>query len=1212
MERLYAIQQAILQLDGAAFQNLADSYINLKYNIIGLSCIGSQIGSRQTIKGTPDSLCILKDGSIMFVESTKQKTGLIDKLKDDIKKCIDNKGANSIDSKQLKITLVFSQRLDEPELLELKSYCESNGIQYELIGLDTLAYDILTKYAVLASEFLGIPMTSNQIVPLDHYVQLYSHKANNIATPLDTQFFGREEDLKKITERLESSDLVILTGQPGVGKTRLAIEAVREYKKTHNEYSLVAFIDKDCEFGNDLAYLEERIILFIDDANNVEKLKSLLKSLLLSREGNAKIILTTRAYSCSEVCKCAEGLQFEKLNIESLSSTDVEKIIEAEPFGIKNFNYRSRISSLADGNARLAVMCARVAIEKQSDFLFKDVADIYNQYFASFDNEVNMIDDSWASLGILSFFRKMSLNQDSTSNEVLRAMGITHDTFVRVMKSLYKKELVDIQYGHVVISDQIFATYCFYRVFFKENILSLSELMRLYFDRYKHLFGKTLDPIFSAYGNDKVMPILEPCLDDYLKNNSDNPNALMQFYDVFWALKPEATIDFVYKAVNSLPEPEKGLGYDVKYEHNYYAFHHNPYLNLCANFFRHHSSHLETIVLLCLEYCRKQSTSMPELAYLLKENIGLSPHDSIHSYYRQRIIVETIARRLKEDGGDFVLDLFLFVCKELLNFEFSSNEGKGGKITLYRMQLPQDEDVENIRHFIWDELIDLYKGNKEKIIDLLYTYSKNYSKDESIALSQDWQKLSIFIKDILDPSTLEENVLAHFLINRIQKACPEINVTPFIKQYSTKEYSSYHTFCKKEENEDCSLFHCKSDQEIRDLFAMLDVAHKRHLNYFSFSGKLDDIVTSNFILNQEIGIKIYLQAVERYEDFSPYRIMAAIVKHDKVEDVWYALEKLKIDTNKINSMRAKIINFAYDYSTKYEKMLYSLINTNLGRIYLAPNVISNSNNPKKILECIYAANLDERCKIEINDQVFDNLDFFENDYQLISQMYFQQASLSPKQHYDYLGRVFANIYASYPIFLFDLVSTLYINEKRLEPQGVFCNIWADPINLEIIHKTFDLLCSKSRNSWILDDEALCLLFPYEMSAEQKERAISVLLSYAEKSYTDDHKYNCIVNVVRKYFSNSLEKLLLNFLMHSPTLEKFIKMDWISNSASYSGDQTAGNIWKQQWIHIKKIVENAPNKLATIPIIAHIQYLIDAYGKQDYEERGRNFGERLLL
>lgn len=88
MERLYAIQQAIQQLDGVAFQNLADSYINLKYNLIGLSCIGSQIGNRQTIKGTPDSMCSLKDGLIMFVESTNQKTGLKDKLKDDIKNAL--------------------------------------------------------------------------------------------------------------------------------------------------------------------------------------------------------------------------------------------------------------------------------------------------------------------------------------------------------------------------------------------------------------------------------------------------------------------------------------------------------------------------------------------------------------------------------------------------------------------------------------------------------------------------------------------------------------------------------------------------------------------------------------------------------------------------------------------------------------------------------------------------------------------------------------------------------------------------------------------------------------------------------------------------------------------------------------------------------------------------------------------------------------------
>lgn len=55
MSKINAIQQAILQLDGGAYQKLMDAYLYKKFKYTNIEPLGSHTGTNKVIKVIPDS-----------------------------------------------------------------------------------------------------------------------------------------------------------------------------------------------------------------------------------------------------------------------------------------------------------------------------------------------------------------------------------------------------------------------------------------------------------------------------------------------------------------------------------------------------------------------------------------------------------------------------------------------------------------------------------------------------------------------------------------------------------------------------------------------------------------------------------------------------------------------------------------------------------------------------------------------------------------------------------------------------------------------------------------------------------------------------------------------------------------------------------------------------------------------------------------------------
>ena len=67
MSNVNSIQNAIMELEGGAFQKLFDAYLYKKYKFENIQTLGVQTGTNKPTKGTPDSYVLLESGEYILI-----------------------------------------------------------------------------------------------------------------------------------------------------------------------------------------------------------------------------------------------------------------------------------------------------------------------------------------------------------------------------------------------------------------------------------------------------------------------------------------------------------------------------------------------------------------------------------------------------------------------------------------------------------------------------------------------------------------------------------------------------------------------------------------------------------------------------------------------------------------------------------------------------------------------------------------------------------------------------------------------------------------------------------------------------------------------------------------------------------------------------------------------------------------------------------------
>ncbi len=780
MSKINQIQQSLLSLSGGEFQKLADTYLSeLGYQRI--NSIGSVTGANKVRIGTPDTLVALPNGKFVFAEYTTQQGGQFGKIKDDLSKCLDEGKTGVPVDKIERVIFCFTSKLNGDQEQELAEICQEQGVNLDLFGIDAIAYDLYRNYPGLARDFLGVSIDTGQIVSPNRFVTLYSN--NKLATPLDTDFHFRDEKVKQILDSLESEQLVVLSGRPGVGKSRLALEVCRRFEEVHNSYEVMCVFGRNRDLWEDLRTRFQKpgnFLIFVDDANRVSKFEYVIDLLLHQREDQKiKVVATVRDYALSKVLTAAEALGGNsKIGLGRFTDEEIKELIK-DQYEISSLFYLDRIASIAQGNPRLAVMAAEVAKENSLNSI-NDASALYERYFSSIraDLEGEGIDLESTLLlqvaAIVVFFNAVDYTDDNLMKSIEQAFDISPVVFWKAANQLHMLELLDIYENEVVkISDQVLATYLFYLGVYKEKALDFGALLDYFFPRFQYRMIESINSALSAFDNEFIADAMRPHIKrnwERLENAGD-VQGVLQLFDVFWFVDRTDTLVWTRNQIEKL-DAELVNVVDVNFKKSANAVPSPSILSILRLFA--HAEKEEALIALDLlsRYLHKKPLQTPVLLRVLTEDYNFYPTAYMREYEIQHAVVD-IFKELATKDEPLFSRIFLAIGSNYLGTHFENHGMKGRRelqiVSFYLLPTPE---LAELREKIWKAVFALFEFEEMQldILRLILHYSTSqFRKADGRIIEGDAEYLLPFVESTLDPTNYWHCIVSNNYLDLLEK-----------------------------------------------------------------------------------------------------------------------------------------------------------------------------------------------------------------------------------------------------------------------------------------------------------------------------------------------------------------------------------------------------------------------------------------------------------
>lgn len=1241
--RLKLIEQQLIGIDSAAFQNLCDIYLSLReQELASINRIGSHLGKQKTVKGTPDTFFRLSDGSLRYVEYTTTDKRLVAKIKDDIDKCLDPAKTGVPANEVYKIIIFFNSRLNVSDETDITKHAQLKNIRIELIGLDWLALEIYSKYLILAKDILGIPLDTGQLLPLQNFIEEYNNKAGKLSTPLDNQFLHRNTELNDIEKHLVNNDILIISGFPGVGKTKIALEAVNKFLNANKDYSAFAVSKKDIDISEDLRIhlqQEKNYVLLVDDANRqLINFKQILGVFKGKRKGNIKLLITVRNYALNDVKN--ECFEFDPLEIviNKFSDEEIKTLISSDPFEIRNNKYQNRIIELADGNARLAVMAARLAKLQQEVFLLGDVSDLYDSYFQTFIKDFDIFGNKALikTLGLISFFFVIDRSNKDFINNILKDFEINYHEFNEAIDELHKRELIEVQFNHARVSEQVMAMYFFYKAFIKDEILPFKTLLFNYFPAWKSRFSDTIIPSNNSFGYDNVLKKINGTLDEFLHSVYDDDEKVLEFFSLFWFYKREETLNYFLLKVKQLPEPLNPI-FKTDYKTNDFVWDKDKTLDFLSNLLNHYTESFVPALELAFEYCRKKPESFPELIKVIRDKLLFDESDESTDFIRQAELFKLIITKFKEKQPHYI-EAFFALSKTFLAHHYQiSKAGRNNSITFYQYPLPFEERITQFRKEIWTTLFENYDDYSKEVFLVLKDFSPGFREAIPAMLEFDLSMLLPFVESNLDTATFEHIHFVHDLIAWLNRQkIADKSYKKLKSKFNNQEYEyfrklDWNTLRGKQEYEFEKFedFQKLKERDIRKSFVFnsqndFAALHKSvtntlllgSSNSWGIDQSLNIIVEENFIKNNELGFLLLKSFLNNYPTgVNPLYMPIIAITNSSEESAlrlwniiksWNHEYKIYWQLSFFDNLPNSLLN------EFYKNELLETINSIDKGCYLRFESFEkflpvDSDLIRKILQIAVDKIEGLKLKINLSFHFFENYSkYLLDNFELLATAYVQQEKMN-NNHCDLNKEGLKTLIHINPRFLIDYITIFYTTKKESFNRNTdkhLSFVWDLDNYNELIEEATNLLIENS--SYFGTFEHPLVIFFHQLTEEQKTKAKQFILNYITKYNGDRKKTNSVFSVLRKIMKDFFEEGFLHYLNLNTNIEDFKHIYWIGNGGTYSGRVIIEEIHSKDWQRILAMVDKSKKQLDLIPIKTYIKQRIGYELKSGEEERKRQF------
>lgn len=1241
MIELSSIKERLHNINDAEFQELCDSFLSLKnLSYKAFSRTGAHDTKQKTTTGTPDFFFLLPNGNYIFVESTTTEhkgQKLINKLKADVSSCLEENKTKIPIRKIQEIILCYNSNLNLAEIEAINqlaiSVLDKPPTHY---SLDRLANEIFFHHRNLAHYYLNLPLDTGQIVSLKRFVEGYDNGKQKLATPLSGFFLHRNQKLEKIQERLESDDIVIISGPAGVGKSKLAIEAITKFSERHLDYNSYAFSTNGVDIFADLgSYFEgeSKNILLVDDVNRVHQFDQILGFYHGSEKHQLKLVLTVRDYAAEVVQDWLYLYKNSIVKIGRFNHQELRAIIEHEPYGIQNGDVQNKIFSISKGNARLAIMMV-LLLKKTNDLeSLNNVSDLFNQYFETFTHDEDSFKEKkiLKALGILSFFHTLPYSDTELLDEVARSFSVSSDQLREAFDKLHELDLIELNYHHVRIGEQNLSTYFFYKVFIKDQLLSFESLWKDYFEKYEHRFRDTVYPMSISFGKEFITQKIKPTLLSHWSEIQADDQKAFHFLNFSWKFMMDDCLAYLEEQISSL-EAKTTMELRTDYETNDFSFPNKmeKHLSLLATFFKEHTYFLDAIEL-SFQFVTKRPEHLPQLIYRIDQNFSLIDDDYSNTFNRQTCLLDYMINE-SHKSRLHALSLFAISPQLLKYFRWSyKSEGETDDPYIISAKL--------IRSKILEATCEHYDSYPNEVFKLLFALSIESGYHNKYTLAFDLSYLISWVPKNLNPSSFQHCYYVQELIRSSMKL--DCYIDSFDQTKLTFQHESYDLFelvtwdrrrAKEDyEFEDWREFErlkrkdianaltFESVEELRKfIFRYREIIENKQVKLYSQFIVIEEIIRINLSKNTEIGFLTFLEFAkihdegrfesEVYISFNSIDHLCAftglterlweVIERGELDEIWKLeiltgiledkilgkhLDRLYATLNEVN----KSVRVQFKRLKKYETVDSMIF----------PNVL------KTIIRRIE----EDGSKIFVREEFFVHLGNLDVDTELLKKAYLQQNELD--HHFDYDGKGLVSILKRDPTFLLDFIKEILEKNQyeRAREHKELGAVW----NLENVEELLDVsleyLAGTLDHYSISEHFANAFFHPINV---ENERADNYLLGLVERLNEKPEIMYIVFDIIHNSRGSLFEEAFLMYIHNNQDIECFKRVCWIKRQNLYSGHEIVGAVKAAKWDKLLKLLEKVRPGVKTLSIRNHIKKKIDIQLQRAEEERKRKFFRRV--
>lgn len=788
MSKLNRIQNEIKQLEGGRFQNLCDVYLYRKRSWENIVSLGSMDGTDKTTKGIPDTYYFDNHSNTYILVMYGTRKDATTKLETDVREAIEKSKIDEKDIEEI-ICCHTSSNLTVEKDKELRSL--SGSIKLTLIGIDTLSNDLLKfEYQDIVKDFLGILESTEQVWNLEQFISIHDKSRTN--APLDTKYIDEKHIVDKMTDDVNSHQIILLSGAPGTGKTRLAIEIC---KKLPIESNIICVKSNSMPVYQDIKdALDTRRInyLFLDDANTVTNFDAIVSLLSLEDfEQKLKIIMTVRDYALSGVINQIRPFKVKVQKLSLMSDNQIEMLINSIE-DISSVDLM-KIMKLSHNNPRIAVIAAIMVKEKNSDFI-ENGKEILDSYYSQIIEENSLSSNEKISMFILSFKHKLNLTNKESLEDILNFFKIDSDSFLFALNQLHDKELCDIfQDKAVKVSDQSLADFVIVDFIANKKVFKIKD----FFINLYPIHEKEIVEMLVLVNNFNSSKDWIEYLTNEIKCVYNNIIADIDkelFLTQYGVIIPIESLAYVYEKIQGIDNVEFQTSQKEFEKKKRNQEVNDPIINILCSL--SNSEKFKDAGMLLMYYFKKRQDKIYEIFSAIKNNFDIEA--TWNHYLEKRFsIIETFS--IQENINETTALLIANIANEFLKFSAEKFTFNGKNTVINRYTLVDGDYLIKLHKKIFYILSKVYSyGNVEVnnyIDELLLKYSVYEVKNGFVeTVSSDLACIENLFFNNLDRLNFRQEAIVFELYSKSKKLKmqpqPFFEYEPSISQKIYRDFST--------------------------------------------------------------------------------------------------------------------------------------------------------------------------------------------------------------------------------------------------------------------------------------------------------------------------------------------------------------------------------------------------------------------------------------